>query len=160
MIGNPDQIIEDQLYWCCRDNKSLSSCANDVVRTLNLYTLGDFACAITNKWPAYAWKSYEGWQDMSGCTLYMNCGNDGRGASPNFRTFDSACTAAAYACGSDLACARDYVVRNHNNGQFKWCPNRFNVLINPNPGAAAFKSPSGGSQVSVGSIYCTGFCVT
>lgn len=60
MIGNPDQIIEDQLYWCCRDNKSLSSCANDVVRTLNLYTLGDFACAITNKWPAYAWKSYEG----------------------------------------------------------------------------------------------------
>jgi len=112
MIGNPDQIIEDQLYWCCRDNKSLSSCANDVVRTLNLYTLGDFACAITNKWPAYAWKSYEGWQDMSGCTLYMNCGNDGRGASPNFRTFDSACTAAAYACGSDLACARDYVVRS------------------------------------------------
>ena len=60
MIGNPDQIIEDQLYWCCRDNKSLSSCANDVVRSLNLYTLGDFACAITNKWPAYAWKSYEG----------------------------------------------------------------------------------------------------
>ena len=54
----------------------------------------------------------KGWQDMSGCTLYMNCGNDGRGASPNFRTFDSACTAAAYACGSDLACARDYVVRS------------------------------------------------
>ena len=60
MIGNPDQIIEDQLYWCCRDNKSLSSCANDVVRTLNLYTLGNFACSITNKWPAFAWKSYEG----------------------------------------------------------------------------------------------------
>ena len=60
MVGNPDQIIEDQLYWCCRDNKSLSSCANDVVRTLNLYTLGNFACSITNKWPAYAWKSYEG----------------------------------------------------------------------------------------------------
>ena len=51
-------------------------------------------------------------------------------------------------------------ISDHNNGQFKWCPNRFNVLINPNPGAAAFKSPSGGSQVSVGSIYCTGFCVT
>ena len=60
MIGNPDQIIEGQLYWCCRDNKSLSSCANDVVRTLNLYTLGNFACSITNKWPAFAWKSYEG----------------------------------------------------------------------------------------------------
>ena len=54
----------------------------------------------------------KGWQDMSGCTLYMNCSNDGRGASPNWNKFDSACTAAAYACGSDLACARDYVVRS------------------------------------------------
>ena len=53
----------------------------------------------------------KGSQDMSGCFLYMNCGNDGR-ASPNFRTFDSACTAAAYACGSDYACARDYIVRS------------------------------------------------
>ena len=49
---------------------------------------------------------------MPGCTLYMNCGNDGNGASPNFRTFDSACTAAAYACGSDGECARDYIVRS------------------------------------------------
>ena len=48
---------------------------------------------------------------MSGCFLYMNCGHDGR-ASPNFRTFDSACTAAAYACGSDYGCARDYIVRS------------------------------------------------
>ena len=53
----------------------------------------------------------EGSQDMSGCFLYMNCGHDGR-ASPNFRTFDSACTAAAYACGSDYGCARDYIVRS------------------------------------------------
>ena len=53
----------------------------------------------------------KGSQDMSGCFLYMNCGNDGR-ASPNFRTFDSACTAAAYACESDYACARDYIVRS------------------------------------------------
>merc|ERR1719370_2116523 len=157
-IGNPDQIIEDQLYWRCRDNKSLSSCVNDVVRTLNLYTLGDFACAITNKWPAYSWKTYEGWNEQ--CNLYMNCGNDGKGASPNWNGFDNACMAASYACGSNYSCARDYIVRMHNNGQFKWCPNRFNVLINPNPGAAAFKSPSGGSQVAVGSIYCTGFCVT
>lgn len=60
MAENPDQIIQDQLYWCCRDNKSLSSCANDVVRTLNSYLFGDFACSVTNTSPAYAWKTYEG----------------------------------------------------------------------------------------------------
>jgi len=158
LAENADQIIQDQLYWCCRDNKSLSSCANDVVRTLNSYLYDDFACSVTSTSPAYAWKTYEGSQDMSNCFLYMNCGHDGR-ASPNFRTFDSACTGASYACGSDYACARDYIVRNHNNGQFKWCPNSFNVLINPNPGAAAFKSSSGGVSTSIGSIYCTGFCV-
>ena len=60
MAENPDQIIQDQLYWCCRDDKSLSSCANDVVRTLNSYLFGDFACSVTNTSPAYAWKTYEG----------------------------------------------------------------------------------------------------
>ena len=60
MAANADQIIQDQLYWCCRDNKSLSSCANDVVRTLNSYLVGDFACSVTNTSPAYAWKTYEG----------------------------------------------------------------------------------------------------
>ena len=60
MAENADQIIQDQLYWCCRDNKSLSSCANDVVRTLNSYLFGDFACSVTNTSPAYAWKTYEG----------------------------------------------------------------------------------------------------
>ena len=43
LAENADQIIQDQLYWCCRDNKSLSSCANDVVRTLNSYLFDDFA---------------------------------------------------------------------------------------------------------------------
>ena len=60
MADSADQIIQDQLYWCCRDNKSLSSCANDVVRTLNSYLFGDFACSVTNTSPAYAWKTYEG----------------------------------------------------------------------------------------------------
>ena len=60
MAESADQIIQDQLYWCCRDNKSLSSCANDVVRTLNSYLIGDYACSVTNTPPAYAWKTYEG----------------------------------------------------------------------------------------------------
>ena len=60
LAENPDQIIQDQLYWCCRDNNSLTACANDVVRTLNSYLFGDYACSVTNTSPAYAWKTYDG----------------------------------------------------------------------------------------------------
>ena len=73
-VGDPDQIITDELYWCCRDNKSLGSCVGSVKNKLNLYTLGNFGCAITNTMPAYSWKTYEGYNNS--CKLYCNCGTD------------------------------------------------------------------------------------
>ena len=62
-VGNPDQIIEDQLYWCCRDGMSLGSCVKSVKSKLDLYTIGNFGCSITNTMPAYSWKTYEGYND-------------------------------------------------------------------------------------------------
>ena len=107
-VGNPDQIIEDELYWCCRDGKSDASCVNGLKTKLDLYTLGNWACAITSTMPAYAWQNAEGYNDT--CGTYACCGPDG-GTYPDFRTFDQACMAASATCGSDLSCARDYIVR-------------------------------------------------
>ena len=156
-VGDPDQIITDELYWCCRDNKSLGSCVQSVKNKLNLYTIGNFGCSITNTIPAYAWKTYEGYNDE--CKLYCNCGTDA-GRGPDWRTLDNACMAAAYACNGDLECARDHIVRSHNMGTHKWCANRFNLLVNRNPGSSASNVPSGSSQTTAGSISCLGFCVT
>ena len=45
---------------------------------------------------------------------------------------------ATIACGSDLGCVRDTIVAKHVNGQYKFCRDRFNLLINPNPGDAGW----------------------
>merc|ERR1712189_257 len=61
-VGNPSQIMEDQLYWCGKEGKSMSSCVKFMQSKLELYTLKKWTCAVTETLPAYSWKQYEAYE--------------------------------------------------------------------------------------------------
>ena len=83
----------------------------------------------------WAWMQYEAYDEKY--ELYAVCGN-GASSNVNFSLFDMSCTRATISCGSDLGCVRDTMVQKAQSGQYAFCPGRFNLLINPNPGAVGW----------------------
>ena len=81
--------------------------------------------------PTWSWSQHDVYDEIF--KSYAICGPSTHD-SIDVSVFDTSCTRATVSCGSDLKCVRDTMVQNFTSGEYKFCPNQFNLLINPNPG--------------------------
>jgi len=153
-VGNPSQIMEDQLYWCGSDGKSMSSCVKFMQSKLELYTLKKWTCAVTETLPAYSWMQYEAYE--SKYELYAICGD---GVQSNISGYDlvQACSMADSACNGNNECALNTITNWQYTGRYKFCRDRYNLLVHRNPGSAAWYGYNG-AQSGNGGTFCTAYC--
>merc|ERR1712136_416554 len=133
----------------------IESCAYRIQHNLEFFVGGKYTCAVTYQMPAWGWQTWDHYNDRY--RIYAICGNASSN-SINGKVLQQSCENASYLCGTDEECVLDRIVADHQNGRFKFCRDRFDLLVNPHPGPTAYYGYNGAmtwNSINTCTAYCT-----